>query len=114
MLAIDQMRFDYLTRFDPLYKGGLRMLLDRGAIFTNAAYRHAPSETGPGHGVILTGRHPSHSGIVANDWYDAYLGKAVNVVEDPVQTAAWRHRPQRVAGKCSGLHGRRPPQGEQS
>ena len=35
--------------------------------------------------MILTGRHPSHSGIVANDWYDAYLGKAVNVVDDPVQ-----------------------------
>ena len=33
VLAIDQMRFDYLTRFDPLYKGGLRMLLDRGAVF---------------------------------------------------------------------------------
>ncbi len=33
VLAIDQMRFDYLVRFDPLYKGGLRRLLDRGAIF---------------------------------------------------------------------------------
>lgn len=85
VLAIDQMRFDYLTRFDPLFKGGLRMLLDRGAILTNARYRHAATETGPGHSVILTGRHPSHSGIVANDWYDAYLRKAVNVVEDPVQ-----------------------------
>ena len=85
VLAIDQMRFDYLTRFDALYKGGLRMLLDRGAVFTNANYRHAATETGPGHSVILTGRHPSHSGIVANDWYDAYLRKSVNVVEDPVQ-----------------------------
>jgi predicted AlkP superfamily pyrophosphatase or phosphodiesterase len=85
VLAIDQMRFDYLTRFDPLFTGGLRRLLDRGAILTNARYRHAATETGPGHSVILTGRHPSHSGIVANDWYDAYLGKAVNVVEDPVQ-----------------------------
>ena len=79
------MRFDYLTRFEPLYTGGLRRLLDRGAVFTNAMYRHAATETGPGHSVILTGRHPSHSGIVANDWYDAYLGKAVNVVDDPVE-----------------------------
>lgn len=39
VLSIDQMRFDYLTRFGPLYKGGLRMLLDRGAVFTNANYR---------------------------------------------------------------------------
>ena len=86
VLAIDQMRFDYLTRFDALYKGGLRMLLDRGAVFTNANYRHAATETGPGYSVILTGRHPSHSGIVANDWYDAYLHKSVNVIEDPVQS----------------------------
>ncbi len=83
VLSIDQMRFDYLTRFEPLYRGGLRTLLDRGAVFTNAMYRHSANETGPGHSVILTGRHPSHSGIVANDWFDASLGKAVNVVDDP-------------------------------
>src|SRR5436190_1027269 len=27
------MRYDYLTRFAPLYKAGLRTLLDRGAVF---------------------------------------------------------------------------------
>ena len=86
MISVDQMRFDYLTRFDALYKGGFRALLDRGAVFTNANYRHAATETGPGHSVLLSGRHPSHSGIVANEWYDRYLDKAVNVVEDPVQT----------------------------
>src|SRR5262245_8745262 len=86
VISIDQMRFDYLTRFAPLYKGGLKMLLDRGAVFTEANYRHSATETGPGHSVILSGRHPSHSGIVANDWYDSYLHKFVNVVDDPVQT----------------------------
>jgi len=86
VLSIDQMRFDYLTRFDSLYQGGLRTLLDRGSIFTNANYRHATTETGPGHSVILSGRHPSHSGIVANEWYDSYLDTAVNVVDDPAQT----------------------------
>src|SRR5262245_23896275 len=85
VLSIDQLRFDYLTRFGPLYKGGLRLLLDKGAVFTNANYRHASTETGPGHSVILSGRHPSHSGIVANDWYDSYLGRMFNVVDDPVQ-----------------------------
>ena len=86
VISIDQMRFDYLTRYEPLYKGGLRTLLDRGAVFTDAKYRHAATETGPGHSVILSGRHPSHSGIVANEWYDSYLAKVVNVVDDPVQT----------------------------
>jgi predicted AlkP superfamily pyrophosphatase or phosphodiesterase len=86
VLTMDQMRYDYLPRFNDLYKGGLRTLIDHGAIFTNANYRHADTETGPGHSVILSGRHPSHSGIVANDWWDSYLKKKVNVVEDPVQS----------------------------
>jgi len=85
VLSIDQMRFDYLTRFNSLYKGGLRRLLDQGAVFTNAKYRHANTETGPGHSVILSGRHASHSGIVANTWYDPFLKKSINVVDDPVQ-----------------------------
>jgi predicted AlkP superfamily pyrophosphatase or phosphodiesterase len=85
VLSIDQMRFDYLTRFNSLYKGGLRRLLDQGAVFTNAKYRHANTETGPGHSVILSGRHASHSGIVANTWYDPLLKKSINVVDDPVQ-----------------------------
>jgi len=85
VLSIDQMRFDYLTRFAPLYKGGLRTLAERGAVFSHASYRHAAAETGPGHSVLLSGRHPSHSGIVANEWWDPYLKKAVNVVDDPIQ-----------------------------
>lgn len=85
VLSIDQMRFDYLARFGDLYRGGLRKLLDQGAVFTNARYRHANTETGPGHAVILSGRHASHSGIVANSWYDPLLRKSINVVDDPIQ-----------------------------
>ena len=86
VLSIDQMRFDYLTRFDGLFKGGFRRLLDQGAVFSQAMYRHASTETGPGHSVILSGRHASHSGIVANSWYDSFLKKSINVVDDPVQS----------------------------
>lgn len=86
VVAIDQMRFDFLDRFEPLYKGGLRQLIDKGGVFTNANYRHASTETGPGHSVLLSGSHPSHSGIVANEWWDGHLEKAVNVIDDPVQT----------------------------
>lgn len=87
VISVDQMRYDYLTRFGPLYKGGFKTILDRAAIFTNALYRHANSETGPGHAVILSGRHASSSGIVANSWYDPLLKKMLNVVDDPAQTA---------------------------
>lgn len=86
VLALDQMRFDYLTRFDDLYKGGIRRLIDRGAVFSNANFRHASTETGPGHSVILSGRHPKNSGIVGNQWWDPLLRVKLNVVDDPVQS----------------------------
>jgi predicted AlkP superfamily pyrophosphatase or phosphodiesterase len=82
-ISVDQMRYDYLTRFASLYKGGFRTILDRGAVFSNALYQHANTETGPGHSVLLSGRSPLHSGIVANTWYDSALQRDVNVVEDP-------------------------------
>lgn len=83
VVSIDQMRADYLTRFAPLFQGGFKTLLDQGALFTNAHYRHANTETAPGHSVILSGRHPSSTGIVANLWWDPRLRKAVNAVDDP-------------------------------
>jgi predicted AlkP superfamily pyrophosphatase or phosphodiesterase len=86
IIAVDQMRFDFLDRFAPVYRSGLKMLIDRGAVFTNAKYRQAATETGPGHSILLTGADPKHSGIVANEWWDPYLGRVVNVIDDPVQT----------------------------
>ncbi len=87
VLAVDQLRYDYLTRFKPLFEGGFQWLLKNGAVFSNANYRHSATETGPGHSVLLTGRHASHSGIVANGWYDSFLKASINVIEDPVQKA---------------------------
>ncbi len=82
-ISVDQMRYDYLVRFGPLFTGGLKTLIERGAVFSNARYRHANCETGPGHSVILSGRNALHSGIVANAWYDDALRRVVNVVDDP-------------------------------
>lgn len=85
VLSIDQLRYDYLTRFKDLFHGGFHQLLEGGAVFSNANLRHASTETGPGHAVILTGRHGSHSGIIANSWYDSFLKKEINVVSDDLQ-----------------------------
>ena len=83
VLSVDQMRFDYLTRFKPLFRGGFRRMWERGAVFSNAHQDYATSETGPGHAVILTGRYPSHSGIIANSWWDGLSRSWINVVDDP-------------------------------
>ena len=81
-VSVDQMRADYLVRFRPLFTSGLKAVAEQGAVFTNARYRHACTETGPGHSVLLSGRSPRSSGIVGNTWYDRTLRRRVNVVED--------------------------------
>jgi predicted AlkP superfamily pyrophosphatase or phosphodiesterase len=86
VISIDQMRFDYLDRFNPLYKGGLRQLIDKGGhLHERQLSACLNPKRGPGHSVLLTGSHPNHSGIVANDWWDPYLKRVVNVIDDPVQ-----------------------------
>jgi predicted AlkP superfamily pyrophosphatase or phosphodiesterase len=86
-VSVDQMRADYLSRFAPLFQGGLKRFGERGAVFSNAYYRHANTETGPGHSVLLSGRHARDTGIVANEWYDRLEDRVVNVVDDPAATA---------------------------
>ncbi len=81
-IAVDQMRADYLDRFKPLYTAGFKRLHEQGAVFTHAFYRHACTETGPGHSVVMSGRSPRSSGIVGNTWYDRTLKTRVNVVDD--------------------------------
>jgi predicted AlkP superfamily pyrophosphatase or phosphodiesterase len=82
-VSVDQMRHDYLERFAGLFRGGFRTLLERGAVFTRSLYRHSNTETGPGHALLLSGRHGRDTGIVANSWYDRLARRSVNVVEDP-------------------------------
>ncbi|MHB8734093.1 MAG: alkaline phosphatase family protein [Terriglobales bacterium] len=82
-IAVDQMRADYLERFAPYEKGGLHYFHQEGAVFANANYHHIPTETGPGHSVLLSGRNPAHTGIVANEWYDRGSRAMVYCVADP-------------------------------
>ncbi len=70
LVVVDQARADYLDRFAPLFKGGLKTLLEEGVVFTDAHHEHAVTATAPGHASIATGMEPRHSGIVGNYWYD--------------------------------------------
>lgn len=82
LLAIDQLRADYITRFESHYGGGLRWLLERGAYFTDASYRHSSTVTAAGHATIATGMHPSTHGIVGNSWREAGKGAVYCVRDD--------------------------------
>lgn len=82
LIAIDQFRYDFLTRFRKEYTGGFARLLTRGAVFTNANVEHYPTFTAPGHATMLTGAIPAVSGIVSNEWYDRESGKILTSVSD--------------------------------
>ncbi len=84
LVAVDQFRYDYLTRFRSSYTGGLRRLLSDGAVFTNANLEHYPTVTAIGHATMLTGATPSVSGIIGNDWFDRETGGTVTSVSDPL------------------------------
>jgi len=81
-IIIDQFRYDYMTRFDASYQGGLRRLHDAGAFFTDAHQAHYPTVTAVGHAAFLTGSIPAINGIIGNEWFDRETGKMVTSVSD--------------------------------
>ena len=86
LIAVDQFRYDYLTKFRSEYTGGLHRLLTQGAVFTNANLEHYPTVTAVGHATMLTGATPSESGIIGNDWFDRETGASITSVSDPTVT----------------------------
>jgi predicted AlkP superfamily pyrophosphatase or phosphodiesterase len=82
-IVIDQMRYDYLYRFESLYgENGLKKLMNKGSNFTFAHYNYVPTYTGPGHTSIYTGTTPYFHGIIANDWYDRKTGRSIYCTSD--------------------------------
>jgi len=83
IVVIDQFRGDYLERYrDQWGEGGFRLLLERGADFTDCNYNYANTRTAPGHSTLLTGAYSNGHGIMANEWWDPQKKKMVTSVED--------------------------------
>ncbi|MBU6374615.1 MAG: alkaline phosphatase family protein [Bdellovibrionales bacterium] len=103
VIAIDQMRADYLTRFRSRFlapelgegkPGGFRFLMSRGAYFPFGEYDVLHNMTGPGHAMILSGSYPYQMGIALNDWYESDKGQVYCVRDDSsplvVGQSSWR------------------------
>src|SRR5580692_10754960 len=86
MLVVDQMRADYVDKFQGQWTGGLKRLVEEGAWFRDAAYPYAATETCVGHSTISTGAFPATHGMVANAWWDRETQKMVTCTEDPRAT----------------------------
>jgi len=82
-IVVDQMRYDYLTKFSNRYgDGGFKRLLNEGFSLENAHYNYIPTYTAVGHTSIYTGTTPVNHGIIGNHWYDKYLKKSIYCVDD--------------------------------
>ena len=82
-IVVDQMRYDFLYRYESKYgKGGFKRLMQEGFICKNNHFNYVPTYTGPGHTSIYTGSVPAIHGIIANDWYDRKKEAYVYCAED--------------------------------
>jgi predicted AlkP superfamily pyrophosphatase or phosphodiesterase len=81
LVVVDQMRADYLDRYKADLSAGFRRLTADGAVFTQAFYPHASTETAQGHATMLSGDSPKASGIVRDAWYDRSTGTSVTAGE---------------------------------
>ncbi|MBC6998513.1 alkaline phosphatase PafA [Cytophaga sp. FL35] len=82
-IIVDQMRYDYLTRFwDHYGDDGFKRMIEEGFNCKNNHYNYAPTSTGPGHTSVYTGTTPATHGIIGNNWYDKESGESVYCASD--------------------------------
>ena len=98
-VVVDQMRYDYLTRFyNKFSDDGFKLLMHEGFNLKNNHYNYIPTYTGPGHAAIFTGATPKTNGIIANYWYDKLNDETVYCAGDAnVNAVGTNHK----AGKMS-------------
>lgn len=86
-IVVDQMRYDYLTRFYNRYgEGGFKRLMNDGFNLTNNHYNFVPTYTAPGHASIYTGTSPMNNGIIGNNWFDKFENRSIyNASDDTVE-----------------------------
>ena len=82
-IVVDQMRYDYLTRFyDRFGDGGFKRMINEGFNCKNNHFNYIPTKTAAGHASIFTGTTPKYHGVIGNDWFDKELKKTVYCTGD--------------------------------
>jgi hypothetical protein len=69
-IVVDQMRWDYLSRYyDQFGDDGFRRLIDKGFSCDNCLINYLPTVTAIGHTSAYTGATPALHGICGNDFF---------------------------------------------
>ena len=80
-IVVDQMRWDYLSRYYSQFQDdGLKRLIDDGYSCNNCLINYVPTVTSIGHTSVYTGTTPAFHGICGNTFY--VDGKKVGCVSD--------------------------------
>jgi len=87
IIVVDQMRADYVDRFNGQWTRGLKRMVTQGAWFEHAAYPYLSTLTCAGHATISTGSFPHVHGVFQNTWWDRDARKLMTCTEDPRATA---------------------------
>lgn len=94
-LSVDQLSADLFAQYRQRFTDGFARLLT-GAVFPSGFQSHAATETCPGHSTLLTGVHPSRSGIIANNWTVPGIARAdkeVYCAEDETDPESTSRKP---------------------
>ncbi len=82
-IMVDQMRWDYLQRFQHQFgENGFKRLMREGFSCDSTFINHLPSATAVGHATVFTGTVPAFHGITGNDWIEQATGTKLYCVED--------------------------------
>jgi len=82
-IVIDQMRWDYLYRYNNRFgQAGFKRLLNQGFSCENTFLPYLPTYTAVGHTCVYTGSVPAVHGIIGNNWYDRSLNRNMYCSED--------------------------------
>lgn len=86
LVVVDQMRAEYLTRYQSLWTAGFKRLLEQGAIHDQTFYPYLNTVTCAGHATLGTGAWPKTHGIILNQWYRREIGDVRPCTSDPSAT----------------------------
>ena len=85
LISIDQMRGDYIDKFQHQWSKGLKRLITEGAWFRQADYPYYNNVTCAGHASISTGTVPAVHGMVLNQWWERNNSRLVSCTDDESQ-----------------------------
>jgi predicted AlkP superfamily pyrophosphatase or phosphodiesterase len=85
LISIDQMRGDYIDKFQHQWSKGLKRLITEGAWFRQADYPYYNTVTCAGHASISTGTVPAVHGMVLNQWWERNNSRLVSCTDDESQ-----------------------------